>query len=123
MFLLSYAAFLSGAVVMVADAANGALTGSPGSLFLTFWAYGTAVCLAVTGIGAGLGTIAALATTLTLTIVGNASAGGPVPPPMLNSFFAALHPVVPQGAGLTATRSVLCFDGHDMSTWVIELAV
>lgn len=86
MFLLSYAAFLSGAVVMVADAANGALTGSPGSLFLTFWAYGTAVCLAVTGIGAGLGTIAALATTLTLTIVGNASAGGPVPPPCSTPF-------------------------------------
>ncbi|MEU0805978.1 hypothetical protein [Streptomyces sp. NPDC005970] len=122
-FLLGYTALLSGTFLLLADALAGALVGHAGELFLVFWAYTTAVCLAVTGIAARLGTVVALIVSMAITILGNASAGGPVAAPMLNSFFRAVNPVFPQGAGMTWIRGVLYFDDHGIGTGMTTLAV
>ena len=115
-FLTLYTALLSAVFVTVADAGFGALSADPGSLFLVFWAYATAVCLAITGVAARLGSAASLLVTLAMVILGNTSAGGPVARPLLNSFFSALTYVFPQGAGLSMVRGALYFGGRGLST-------
>lgn len=115
LMLTCYTALLSAVFAVVVDAGFGALVGHPGPLFLVFWGYTTAVCLAVTGIAARLGTAATLAVVLVMVILGNTSAGGPVPRPLLNGFFSSLTPVFPQGAGLTMVRGVQYFGGYGLT--------
>ena len=122
-FLALYTALLAAVFATVADVGLGALTGDPGYLFLIFWAYATAVCFAIAGIAARLGMAVALLVIVTIVILGNTSAGGPVGRPLLNSFYAALTPIFPQGAGLTMVRGTAYFGGHGIATAAPTLAV
>jgi hypothetical protein len=121
--LACYTALLSAVFVLIADAGVAALPGRPGPLFLILWAYATTVCLALTGVAARLGAAASLLVIAATIILGNTSAGGPVPRPLLNSFFATLTPFFPQGAGLTMVRGVIYFNGHGLGPAAPTLAV
>jgi hypothetical protein len=56
-------------------------------------------------------------------VFGNTSSGGAVPRPLLDSFFSALNPVMPQGAALSALRGVQYFGDREMGTGLSCLAI
>jgi hypothetical protein len=117
-----YAAWLSILVTIFADIALGDLVGHFGILFLTLWLYSAAVCLAITGLSALAG-LAAIVLILVLICLGNPSSGGPVPRPLLNSFYSGLNPVMPQGAELSALRGILYFGGSGVGEGLLCLAI
>jgi hypothetical protein len=121
--LALYTATVSAVFVLIVDAGFAALAGNPGFLFLILWAYSTAVCLAITGIAARVGTSASLFVILVMVALGNTSAGGPVPRPLLNGFFSRLTPIFPQGAGITMVRGVQYFGGYGLRNAAPTLAV
>jgi hypothetical protein len=117
-----YAAVLSVVVTLFADIVYGALVGHFGLLFLTLWLFVAAVCLAVMGLGALAGPLASFVLIGVLIIFGNTSAGGPVPRPLLNGFYAALSPLLPQGAALSVLRGVQYFGDHGVGPALLCLA-
>ena len=121
--VVMYAVLLSAVVTMSADFAFGALVGHFGLLFLTMWLYALAVCLAV----AGLAEVARLPAPILLILVliglGNPSAGGPVPRPLLNSFYSDLNQVMPQGAALSALRGVQYFGDRGIGPGLVCLII
>jgi hypothetical protein len=118
----AYAAVLSVVITVFADIALGDLVGHFGFLFLTLWLYVAAVCLAVTGFSALVGP-ASIVLILVLITLGNPSSGGPVPRPLLNSFYSGLNPVLPQGAALSALRGVQYFGGRGIAPGLLCLLV
>jgi hypothetical protein len=118
-----YTAAASAMITWYADGVLGALVGHPFGLFLTFWAYTAAVCLIVAGVGAILGTIAAVALTLTFVLLGNSSAGGAIPRPLLNGFYSALNPIFPHGSALTSIRGIQYFNGVGISQGFWTMAI
>ena len=56
-------------------------------------------------------------------VFGNTSSGGAVPRPLLDGFFSALNPVLPQGAALSALRGVQYFGGRGIGTGLLCLAI
>jgi hypothetical protein len=117
-----YAAFLSVVVTLFADVALGDLVGHFGFLFLTLWLFAVAVCLAVTGLSALVGP-ASIVLVLVVIALGNPSAGGAVPRPLLNGFYAGLNPVLPQGAGLSALRGVQYFGDRGIDLGLLCLLI
>lgn len=118
-----YTALLSAAVTFFTDTVYGALVGHFGLLFLTLWAFALAVCLAVTGLGARLGPLASIVLILAFIIFGNTSSGGAVPRPLLDGFYSALNPLLPQGAALSALRGVQYFGDQGNGTALLCLAI
>jgi hypothetical protein len=121
--LLGYSAALAFSITFLADIVYGALVGHFGLLFLSLWAYTFSIAVAAAGVNALFGTIAGVALTLTLTILGNTSAAGAVSRPLLNPFFRALTPYFPHGAGMSIVRGVQYFDGHGITEAIWCLAV
>ncbi|EIV96180.1 hypothetical protein [Frankia sp. QA3] len=122
-FLMFFTGLLSLAATVFVDGVYGALAGHPVPLFGVLWGYTTAICLACTGVASRFGTLASIVLTLTLTILGNPSAGGPVGRPLLNDFYAALTPYFPHGGGLSVLRGVQYFDGRGIASGVVCLVV
>jgi hypothetical protein len=120
--VLVYAAWLSVVVAFFADVVFGDLVGHFGFLFLTLWLFVAAVCLAVTGLFALLGR-GPILLILVLVALGNPSSGGPVPRPLLNSFYSGLNPVLPQGAALSALRGVQYFGGQGIALGLLCLLI
>ena len=56
-------------------------------------------------------------------VFGNTSSGGAVPRPLLDGFFSALNPVLPQGAALSALRGVQYFGGRGSGTGLLCLTI
>lgn len=121
--LAGYSALLAAGVTAYVDGGLGALTGHTGPLFCALWLYALAVGGAITGVAAALGTVASLALTLFLIIVGNAAAAGPVGRPLLTGFYRLFTHIVPQGSGVELLRSLQYFGGNGASTPVATLAV
>jgi hypothetical protein len=118
-----YTGILAASFAAVADAGFGALVGHPVAVVLIFWGYAIAVCLAVTGVVALFGGPAAGLVIALMVILGNTSSGGPVGRPMLGPVFAAMTPVLPQGAGLSMVRGALYFHGHGIAAGLLAIAV
>jgi hypothetical protein len=116
-----YSGLLSLVVTFFADVVFGALIGHFGLLFLTLWLFVGAVCLAVTGLAARAGTSVSLVLILVLIALGNPSSGGPVPRPLLNSFYSGLNPILPQGAALSALRGVEYFGNQGIIPGLLSL--
>jgi hypothetical protein len=116
-----YSGLLSVIVTFFADVVFGALVGHFGLLFLTLWLFVAAVCLAVTGLAARAGAAVSLVLILVLIALGNPSSGGPVPRPLLNSFYSGLNPVLPQGAALSALRGVEYFGNQGITPGLLCL--
>jgi hypothetical protein len=121
--VLLYAGVLSVVVTAFADGVYGALVGHFWPLFLTMWLFVVAECLAVGGFAALAGPLAAIPLIVVLVLLGNPSAGGAVPRPLMNGFFAALNPVLPPGAALSALRGVQYFGNRGMGTALLCLAI
>lgn len=121
--VMVHIALLSAAVTLFADVVYGALVGHFWFLFLTFWLYVVAVCLAITGIAELAGPLASIVLIGLFIVFGNTSSGGAVPRPLLDGFFSALNPVLPQGAALSALRGVQYFGDRGMGTGLLCLTI
>jgi len=121
--LVVYTAALAGLITLWINAGLEAVTVNPGAVFAVLWLTGAAIGGAVTGVAALGGTIAALAMTLALVILGNTSSGGPLGIHVLNDFFQTLYYVFPQGDALDLLRSLQYFDGAAMSAPIMRLGI
>lgn len=93
-----------------------------------FWdlvGLGVLIVLAGATVGVALqslaGTVGLGLTILTFTVLGNPSSGGIYPSSLLPPFWAAIGQALPPGAGTTAVRNTVYFDGHDTAgaIWVL----
>jgi hypothetical protein len=121
--LAGYSALLAGGVTFYVDVILGALTGHPLALFGALWLYSMAVAGAITGVAAAFGTVASMALTAFLVVVGNAAAAGPVGRPLLSGFYSTFTTIVPQGSGVSLLRSVEYFGGNGALTPLVTLAM
>src|SRR5207302_225902 len=118
-----HTALLSAAITLFTDVVYGTLAGHFWFLFLTLWLYVVAVCLAITGIAELAGPLASIVLIGLFIVFGNTSSGGAVPRPLLDGFFSALNPVLPQGAALSALRGVQYFGDHGIGTGLLCLTI
>ncbi|WJY37428.1 DUF3533 domain-containing protein [Streptomyces sp. P9-2B-2] len=114
------AAGLAGAIIVgpVLGALPGTFLGLWGLGALTVFAVGatTLACQALLGIlGIGLAI-------LLIVILGNPSAGGAYPYPLLPPFWRAIGPALPPGAGTWTARSLAYFRGHAITGPLLVLA-
>ena len=119
--MMVHTALLSAAITLFTDVVYGALAGHFWLLFLTLWLYVMAVCLAITGFAELEGPLASIAGIGLFVAFGNTSSGGAVPRPLLDGFFSALNPVLPQGAALSALRGVQYFGDRGLGTGLLCL--
>jgi hypothetical protein len=121
--LVGYSALLAAGVTVYVDVILGALTGHTWQLFGALWLYAMAVGGAVTGVAAAFGSVASMALTAFLVVIGNAAAAGPVGRPLLSGFYSTFTTIVPQGSGVSLLRSVEYFGGHGAQTPLLTLAI
>lgn len=121
--LAGFSAALAGAVTIYVDVILGALTAHTWQVFGTLWLYAMAVGGAITGVAAAFGSVASMALTAFLVVIGNAAAAGPIGRPLLSGFYATFTAIVPQGSGVSLLRSVSYFGGHGAQTPLVTLAI
>ncbi|QPL95701.1 DUF3533 domain-containing protein [Streptomyces clavuligerus] len=120
LLLYSIAAGLLGTVI-----AGPVLQALPGGV-APLWGLGTllvftvgAITLALQGLLGIVGIGLAIAL---VVVLGNPSAGGAYPWPMLPPFWSAIGPALPPGAGTFAARSISYFHGHAVGGPLLVLA-
>ena len=100
--------------------------GIPSGHFLELWGIFTLLMLAVAFAAAGLqtlfGTIGTLIVIVVFVVFGAPAAGGSVARPFLPSFWGTIGPYLPPGAGTTAVRNTIYFDGNGIGKSLIVLA-
>lgn len=120
MLLYSIVAGLLGAVI-----AGPVLDALPGSV-LALWGLGSLLVFAVGALTLafqGTAGIVGIGLAILLVVVlGNPSAGGAYPYPLLPGFWRGLGPVLPPGAGTFAARSIAYFEGNGASGPFLVLA-
>ncbi|MFG2751853.1 DUF3533 domain-containing protein [Streptomyces xanthophaeus] len=120
--LLAYSitAGLLGAVIAgpVLDALPGSLMGLWGLGTLVVFAVG-AITLAFQGLAGVVGIGLAI---LLVVVLGNPSAGGAYPYPLLPPFWSTIGPALPPGAGTYAARSIAYFRGNGAGGPMLVLA-
>jgi uncharacterized phage infection (PIP) family protein YhgE len=62
-----------------------------------------------------LGTIGVGLTLILFVILGNPSAGGAYPAPLLPGFWRAISPALPNGAGVEALRRIVYFSSYNIT--------
>ncbi|MFD8011240.1 DUF3533 domain-containing protein [Streptomyces sp. NPDC058955] len=111
---------LGGAVIV--GPVLGALPGSVAAL----WGLGTLVVFAVGAATLALQSVFGIVgiglAILLVVVLGNPSAGGAFPAPMLPPFWKAIGPALPPGAGTWAARSIAYFKGNDMTASMLVLS-
>lgn len=90
----------------------GALTGH----VLALWALGVLLVFAAAAVTMAFQTLAGVLgiglTVLLFVVLGNPSAGGAYPPPLLPGFWRTISGWIPNGAGVQAVRRIVYFGGH-----------
>lgn len=124
------AALGAGAVLgaLLTDVLAGPVLGAlPTDKFFALWALFTLVMMAVAFAAAGLQSLLGAAGTLVVVVVfvifGAPAAGGTVPAAFLPTFWRTIGPYLPAGAGTTAVRNTLYFDGNAIGGALLVLAV
>ena len=112
---------------LVTDTLAGPVLGAlPTSKFLVLWALFTLVMMAVAFSTSALQTLLGAAGTLIVVVVfvifGAPASGGTVPSPYLPGIWRIFGPYLPAGAGTTAVRNTIYFDGNGITTSLIVLA-
>ncbi|MFJ8078725.1 DUF3533 domain-containing protein [Streptomyces sp. NPDC096176] len=120
LLLYSAAAGLLGAVI-----ASPVLDALPGSVW-ALWGLGTLVVFAVGALTLALQGLAGIVgiglAILLVVVLGNPSAGGAYPYPLLPPFWQAIGPALPPGAGTYAARSIAYFRGNGAGGPMLVLA-
>lgn len=115
---------LAMAVVGIVGGVGGALIVGPvlGALLgglAAYWGLGASIIFAVGAATLAFQGVFGLAgvglVILLVVILGNPSADGALPPPLLPPFWRAIGPALPAGAGTWAARSIAYFQGNDMT--------
>jgi hypothetical protein len=128
LLLYSIVAGLLGAVIAgpILDALPGSLMALWGLGALLVFAVG-ALTLALQGLAGVVGIGLAI---LLVVVLGNPSAGGAYPYPLLPPFWRAIGPALPPGAGTFAARSIAYFRGNGaggpmlvLATWALAGAL
>ncbi len=120
LLVYSLAAGLLGAVIAgpVLNALPGSLPGLWGLGTLVVFAVG-AITLAFQGVAGVIGIGLAI---LLVVVLGNPSAGGAYPYPLLPPFWSTIGPALPPGAGTYAARSITYFGGNGADGPMLVLA-
>ncbi|MCX4694173.1 DUF3533 domain-containing protein [Streptomyces sp. NBC_01408] len=120
LLVYALAAGLLGAVI-----AGPVLDALPGSL-MALWGLGALVVFAVGAITLafqGLAGVVGIGLAILLVVVlGNPSAGGAYPYPLLPPFWSSIGPALPPGAGTYAARSIAYFKGNGAGGPMLVLA-
>ncbi|WP_197029004.1 DUF3533 domain-containing protein [Blastococcus sp. URHD0036] len=120
--LAAYAVVSGVGGTLVAGAVLGALDGP----VLATSALGTLVVFAVgaftMALQGVLGLVGVGVAILVFVVLGNPSAGGAYPGPLLPPFWAAIGPWLPPGAGTDAVRAIVYFDGTGAGRSLLVLA-
>ncbi|GAA1967666.1 DUF3533 domain-containing protein [Kitasatospora viridis] len=118
--LYSLAAGLGGAVIV--GPVLGALPGSTAGL----WGVGSLVVFAVGAVTMALQCLFDIVgiglAVLLFVVLGNPSAGGVYPPPLLPPFWRAIGGWLPNGAGTDAARSIAYFGGTNLTAPLLVLS-
>ncbi|MCF3100647.1 DUF3533 domain-containing protein [Streptomyces roseoverticillatus] len=119
------ALYAAGAGLFGTVIAGPVLDALPGSI-LGLWGLGTLVVFAV---GAttlalqGLAGVVGIGLAIAIVVVlGNPSAGGAYPYPLLPPFWNAIGPALPPGAGTWSARSIAYFDGNGLAPSLLVLS-
>ncbi|MEV6978461.1 ABC transporter permease [Kitasatospora sp. NPDC093806] len=119
--LYSLAAGVGGSIIV-----KSVLDALPGS----FWAMSAVGALVVFSVGAFTMALQCLfdvigigVAVLIFVVLGNPSAGGVFPPPMMPPFWRAIGAWFPNGAGTDAARSIAYFDGSRLTQPLLVLLV
>jgi len=119
--LYSVAAGLGGAVII-----GPVLNALPGSI-LGLWGVGALLVFAVGVFTMALeclfGIVGIGLAVLLFVVLGNPSAGGVFPPPMIPAFWRVIGPWLPNGAATSVTRSIAYFGGTRITGPLLVLAV
>ncbi|MFJ8015292.1 DUF3533 domain-containing protein [Streptomyces sp. NPDC096339] len=120
LLLYSIAAGLLGTLI-----AGPVLDALPGNI-MALWGLGTLVVFAVGAITLafqGLAGVVGIGLAILLVVVlGNPSAGGAYPYPLLPPFWSTIGPALPPGAGTYAARSISYFEGNGAGGPMLVLA-
>jgi hypothetical protein len=120
LLLYSITAGLLGAV-----SAGPVLDALPGSVW-ALWGLGTLLVFAVGALTLALQGLAGIVgiglAILLVVVLGNPSAGGAYPYPLLPPFWRAIGPALPPGAGTYAARSIAYFSGNGAGGPMLVLA-
>ena len=112
---------------LLTDTFAGPVIGAlPTSKFLVLWGLFILVMMAVAFATAALQTVLGAAGTLVVIVVfvifGAPAAGGAVPSVFLPTFWRTFGPYLPAGAGTTAVRNTIYFDGNGITRSLLVLA-
>ena len=112
---------------LLTDIFAGPLLGAvPTSKFVVLWGLFTLVMIAVAFSTAALQTVLGAAGTLVVVVLfvifGAPASGGTVPSAYLPGFWRTFGPYLPAGAGTTAVRNTIYFDGNGITRSLIVLA-
>lgn len=108
---------------LVVDQVLGALTGR----FLALWGVGTLLVLGSATITIAMealfGIVGIGMTILVFVVLGNPSAGGAYQFDVLPGFWRVIGPLIPNGAGTSAVRNIVYFDGRHLTGQLVCLVV
>jgi hypothetical protein len=98
----------------------------PTSKFFTLWGLFVLVMMAVAYAAAGLQALLGAAGTLVVVVLfvifGAPASGGTIPSPYLPTLWRTFGPYLPAGAGTTAVRNTIYFDGNAITKPLLVLA-
>jgi hypothetical protein len=119
-----YAVASAAALTAVLDGGLGVVTGHPLAMIGTGALFVFAVGCLTTMLQSVLQLAGVLVSVLIIILLGNpAAAGGQTPPQMMNAFWRAINPVMPNPAAMNALRDYESFDGHTAGTPLLTIAL